>query len=991
MWFERSRRLLAALAFTIALSLTSTAAWAGPREETAALYTQARQYWAKGDYAKAAEFLERAAKLGEKTFGPDHLNLAAILNNLAEVYIELGRYAEAEQLDKRVLAIHERANGPDDPGNATGLYSLASVYMRQGRYAEAEPLYKRGVAINEKARGPNHPEVAKGLEELAAVYRSQGRYAEAEALFKRCMMIDEKALGPENPELASTLSHLAYLYLEQGRNTEAEPLLKRALALTEKAHSPNHPDVASALDNLSQIYLRQGRYAEAESLKQRALAIAEKAFGPDHPAVATSLNNLGVMYFHQGRYAEAEPFLKRAVAISEKTLGPDHPDVATHLHNLASLYLDQGRFNDAEPIQKRALAIREKALGADHPDVASSLHGLAYLYSKQGKAADAEQLYKRALTIREKALGPDHPDVAANLFSLADFYDDQGRVAEALEASRAAVALLIRRSTVTTENRSTGFVGERQTKRGYFLQLVHILALVSSKSDKPAPEVVDEAFRAAQYAYGVETAKALAGMTARYAANSDALGALVRERQDLANRWQKLDTDLLKAVSQPPDKRNPAAEATLRQDLAELDAKLKTLDGKLRADFPRFAELAAARPVGVADVQNVLEPGEVFAAIALGKKESYLFVIDKDRAQFFKLDITRAQAAEAVQAMRKTLLSESPFDLGKAHDLYKALLGPADGLIAGAKRLILVPDGALQSLPPTVLITSPPSDTKKSDYKTAAWLIRRQALTVLPAASSLVSLRNFAETRQAKDAFVGFGDPDFKGDRDTGGMIAAGLYRGAEANLDGLRRLPRLEETAGELRAEAKALGAPESSVHLGPEVTVTLVKRLDLADARVIAFATHGLIAGDLPQLTEPALVLTPPANPTPEDDGLLRASQVAQLKLNADFVILSACNTAAPDGKPGAEGLSGLAKAFFYAGARSILVSHWPVDSDATVKLTTGLIRAAAADPSIGRAEALRRSILAMIDAAPAGSNQAHPALWAPFILAGEGGMKR
>jgi hypothetical protein len=122
--------------------------------------------------------------------------------------------------------------------------------------------------------------------------------------------------------------------------------------------------------------------------------------------------------------------------------------------------------------------------------------------------------------------------------------------------------------------------------------------------------------------------------------------------------------------------------------------------------------------------------------------------------------------------------------------------------------------------------------------------------------------------------------------------------------------------------------------------------------------------------------------------DDGLLRASQVGQLKLNADFVMLSACNTAAPDGKPGAEGLSGLAKAFFYAGVRSLLVSHWPVDSDATVKLTTGLFRAIAADPSIGRAEALRRSTLAPIDEAPDNSDAAHPVIWAPFVLAGEGG---
>jgi len=149
--------------------------------------------------------------------------------------------------------------------------------------------------------------------------------------------------------------------------------------------------------------------------------------------------------------------------------------------------------------------------------------------------------------------------------------------------------------------------------------------------------------------------------------------------------------------------------------------------------------------------------------------------------------------------------------------------------------------------------------------------------------------------------------------------------------------------------------------------------------------------VAGDLPALSEPALALSPPATPTAEDNGLLTATVVSQLKLNADWVVLSACNTAAPDGGQGADGLSGLAKAFFYAGARSLLVSHWPVDSTSTVKLTTGAFRELEKDRSLGRAEALRRSMIAMIDQAPADpatAYQAHPMFWAPFIVVGEGG---
>ena len=160
----------------------------------------------------------------------------------------------------------------------------------------------------------------------------------------------------------------------------------------------------------------------------------------------------------------------------------------------------------------------------------------------------------------------------------------------------------------------------------------------------------------------------------------------------------------------------------------------------------------------------------------------------------------------------------------------------------------------------------------------------------------------------------------------------------------------------------------------------------MDLTQVRVLAFATHGLVAGDIERLGEPALVLTPPAEGTAEDDGLLTASEVATLRLDADWVVLSACNTAAPDGEPGAGGLSGLARAFFYAGARALLVSHWPVVSQAAAALTTGTVRQLEANPAIGRAEALRRAMLALAGDR-ARPYSAHPLFWAPFTVVGEG----
>jgi CHAT domain-containing protein len=215
------------------------------------------------------------------------------------------------------------------------------------------------------------------------------------------------------------------------------------------------------------------------------------------------------------------------------------------------------------------------------------------------------------------------------------------------------------------------------------------------------------------------------------------------------------------------------------------------------------------------------------------------------------------------------------------------------------------------------------------------------------------------------------------------------FYRGVTADTKALAAaLPALPETADELRAIAKILGAKSEDIKLGKAASVTTVKNEPLDNYRVVYFATHALVAGQVEQYAkvkaEPALVLSIPDKPSEQDNGLLTASEVAMLKLNADFVVLSACNTAAED-KPGAEALSGLARAFFYAGAKSLVVSYWEVDSEATVALMDGLFEALKADPRLSHAEALRLSMLQMI-ANSSKPELAEPKFWAPFVVVGE-----
>jgi CHAT domain-containing protein len=346
------------------------------------------------------------------------------------------------------------------------------------------------------------------------------------------------------------------------------------------------------------------------------------------------------------------------------------------------------------------------------------------------------------------------------------------------------------------------------------------------------------------------------------------------------------------------------------------------------------------------------------------------------------------------------------FDLVLANELYVALLGPVEMLIKDKRSLLVVPSGALTALPFHLLVTEKPQAAipdKLEGYRSAAWLLRRQAVSVLPSVVSLKSLRAFARKDQSVKPMTGFGDPLFNPAQEGGGerratKVAArsittiaytDFWRGAGVDRARLAQsLPQLPDTADELSAVAKDVGAADADIHLGRDASETTLKRTPLAQYSIIYFATHGLVAGDIKGLGEPSLALSMPDQPSELDDGLLTASEVAQLKLNADWVVLSACNTIAGD-KPGAEALSGLARSFFYAGARALLVSHWAVDSEAATRLTTSTFDLLKNEPRIGRAEALRRAMLTYLDDASSPRN-AYPAIWAPFALIGEGVMR-
>jgi CHAT domain-containing protein/Flp pilus assembly protein TadD len=881
-----------------------------------------------------------------------------------------GKYAEAIPYARRALEIEESRSGPNQPNVvAIVLNRLAMLYAKDGRYADAETFYQRSLTLRAKARGPFHPDVATVLNNLAALYLAQGRYADAESPLKRSLAIREKALGPAHLNVAATLNNLAELYRLQGRYTDAEPLIKRALAIREKVLRPDHPDVAVSLNNLAAIYDDQGRYVDAEQFYKRSLAVYENALGPNHPDVALSLMNLAVFYGHQGRYADAEPLLRRSLAIREKTLGSGHPDVATTLSNLAVLHAYRGRYAEAESLSRRALEIREKALGSDHPDVATALNNLAMLYKEQSRYVDAEPLLKRASAIWEKALGSDHRDVATALNNLAALYADQSRYADALPLIRTAA------------------------NKGFDRKTIHLAVLTGALTNAliTRTEALDESYEVIQRATSSAASNAISQLSIRFAAGNDELAQLIRRDQDLGAENENLDKFLIAAVGQEPSKRDLPTEQRIRDRLKSISIERAEIGTRLNQRFPNFAALSKPTPITVKDTQLLLSDDEALVVFDFDDKSNAWIITGAD-ADWVELKITAKQLEEQVKALRSSLsfdIDNKPFDTQLAFKIYQETLGTIEDKLQGKTRLSVVTNGALTSLPLQLLITQDPSGKAPKDVD---WLMRSYAITNLPSVASLKTLRATASSSSAAKPMIGFADPVFS--KDGSKQVAAlrsvvNFYEGGRPDLSSLARaLQQLPETANEVRAIGEVLKAGGNDIKLGIFASEATVKQTKLDDYRVVYFATHGLVAGEVEKFAkvkaEPALALTIPDKPADLDDGLLTASEIAQLKLNAEWVVLSACNTAA-EGNPGAEALSGLARAFFYAGARSLIVSHWEVDSDATVKLMTKMFQAIATDPKLSHAEALRQSMLAMVDSASS-DRVAHPRIWAPFVVVGE-----
>lgn len=832
----------------------------------------------------------------------------------------------------------------------------------------------------------------------------------------------------------------AQIAVARGRHDEAERNFISAIANTRDAiekskHWPERPAAGVmeygndiTLTRLGETKLAQGRIVEAEvDIRQALLGLLRrngKYFGPTAQAVSA----LATVLVEQGRYDEAEKLARTSIEIlHDMGLDENALQIISGKRALANILILQRRWQDAAALFEEVFAStqsnRENARGGGSNRLSS---GRALALARIGQGERAVEVSNRVLTSVSTRLGERHFDTAMARGVAGVALAAAGQDAEAMAAFRAALPIILSSSRQADTEESTS------ASRDFYIQTIieSYIVLLARVQGTPAAGGLDagiESFRLADAARGRSVQRALSASAARAAVRDPALANLIRDEQDVLKQIAAQFGLLSNLLALPPEQRDDKAILSLRTQVDKLrDARAKTRQ-QIEKQFPEYASLIDPRPPSPDEMRATLRPGEALVSFYLAQDNSFIWVVPKDGAVHFAASpVGAAEIERKVNRLRKALepqaetLGDIPaFDLALAHELYQTLLQPVEAGWKPAKSLFVVSNGALGLLPLALLPTAPAAvDMKKAPlfdgYKAVPWLARTHAVTQLPSTAALKTLRSLPAGSASRAPLIGFGDPYFNAEQAAEAASEAPLriasadpvaVRGAKlkrrnapqtegVNSAELGQLPRLPDTAEELRSVANAMRADLSkSLYLGKAANEKFVKQAKLDGYKVVAFATHGLIPGELNGLTQPALALTAPQIADVDGDGLLTMDEILGLKLDADWVVLSACNTGSGAGA-GAEAASGLGRAFFYAGTRALLLTNWSVHSASARDLVTDLFRRQAAEAQLSRAEALRQAMVALLDGPGYQEDgktlfsYAHPIFWAPYSLMGDGG---
>jgi CHAT domain-containing protein len=761
-------------------------------------------------------------------------------------------------------------------------------------------------------------------EELMAFGRDLNQvdsFGAAEDAYRAALALQERALGLDNPGTADALVHLALNLSNQRRFQEAEQIFARAEALAPRAADPTLPVRLTHYYALHRLALGETDVALAllaEAEAGYAVLLTPELLDTTPRAVTANASLVSDPLRQTAIFGVAEVRRSRGVALNRL-----------------------GRAEEAAQAIAASRTLLRRAELEPSMIVGRVLRSQAGVVAEQGRGPEAARLLEQAAARFRVAAPGDRPE-AVTLFLAGARRFEAGDRLQALSAFRAGADI----------------VRARQISLSVALVIPYLDALEEEVRANPAAAAATQAemFGVAQLAQRSSTARFVQQATARLAAAGGD-----QRVADSVRRLQDADQTLRTLFNQRDSRGSP--DPALDDRIAELQQQRAEAEAEVAAAAPGYRQLLQTE-AGADAVKAALGPGEAMLSMLLGPRHGYVFAVTPQRVTAHRTALSEPEAERLVRVLRDAVApgggasGPGTFDPEPAQRLHDLLLGGLVDAIGQAPTLIVAPDGPLLALPFGMLLSGP---ADPQALRSAPWLIRQHAIIHVPSPQTFVTRRATPGGSAAPLPYIGFGD--FR--PPSAGQLARAFPRDRCASDARVARgLGQLPGTRLEVQLAAELLRAAPAQVRLGPAFTTNGVKRAALHEARIVHFATHALLPGELSCLLEPTIVASTPPGASSAESAFLGTSDILRLRLDADLVILSACNTAGPGGAGGGEALSGLARSFFYAGARGLLATHWAVeDAAATLTVADTLRRQQAGAAS---ADALRNAQLLFLDAA-------------------------
>lgn len=827
-------------------------------------------------------------------------------------------------------------------------YSLNQVSQALDYFQQVLPLLRE---LGDRARE------AQAHFSLGTVLAGTGDRMQAVASYLQAQSL-WRALEDRAGE-ARALAAIGSSYEALGEKQKAIETMERALPVLRRVEDRNTE--ANTLYSLGLTYDTLGERQKAVTNFSLALAL-RKEFG--HPSGAAALNRaLGSIYDGLGHLQQALAHSKQALALFEAA--QDYRATAGLLRNIGLLYNRLGEREQAIAYFKRALPLFR--LGADRQSLARLLANLGEVFSELGEHEEGLRHLNEALPILRQINNQFFEVYALHWMARAERGRGQLTAARARNEENLEKIEYLRRSFYQTDLRAVAFTKARDV---YELELDLLVRLAETQSDQ---KLIATALEVSEQARARTMLDLLA--EARTGIRSGIAPELQQRESANQTRLASLQSQLIQARQQArPDQKRIAS---LQQELTQADEERAQLEDLLRRQHPHYAEMLYPAPLRVEAMRNLLDDRTALLEYVLGQEHSFLFVLTREGLHCRRLPAA-SEINELVHEVRQALGQPGQTEFARftqaASRLYELLVAPVASVLDSKSKLLIAPDGVLYYLPfeslPAKIAGQP-----RTDY-----LIKRWTVSYIPSASVLASLRlnkrpveaKAPETgRDAAKEFVAFADPVYPA-RAAESVVKTEDSSEKEERWD----LVRLVESAREVTEIARLYRPEQTALFLRTQAREENIKgNQALATAHRIHFATHGLISTTRPQHS--ALVLT--LDDDPREDGLLQMWEIFNLRLRADLVVLSACQTGLGREVTG-EGILGLTRAFMYAGTPTVVASLWNVADRSTAELMVKFYQRL--DSTVDKADALREAKLELMR----NPRYASPYYWAPFVLIGE-----